>query len=680
MKTIFLAFVYTAVFVFCTDCVPDLSVSGPVTVDGNNVSYDRNMQVLSASGNVVVEYMDMRLTADTIKLQVEKKEISASGNVRLYRAGNIYQADNIVYNFETGTADIMRCKYNVPPIYGSVERVGKIDDKVFVADNASVTTSDFDEPEYRIEGKYIEIYLGDRVVVKDAVVYMGKVPVFYWPYYSRSLEDDKPKFFVVPGHDSEWGTFVLTGVNWKLDKNIKGTSRIDYRSRRGIAWGTDIKYKQDRIQGEINTYHAFDKNRELDDGTHIHDNNRYRLKWKHRQILADDITFFAEFNKQSDKDIIKDFFRKEYSREIQSRTHGEIAKYGDKFKIGVSARKRLNTFYNVVERLPQVNIDLANQKLWETPIYYESSNSAAYLNYDKEFQRHREYSSGRVDTFHRFCLPVNYFDALSVNPYAEYRGTFYTNAVDEQNDIMRNVFTAGVETSTKFYRVFNVEHNFFDIHDIRHVFQPQVVYTYTYKPDKRPDEIYQFDWIDSIDRRETLRYGFRNTFQTKRNNVSVDLLNLYIYIDMFLKKDRDNDGDRFSNLFSELEFRPFNWMYLNLDSSFNSYSGQFDEVNSNIGLSPIRNVGISFGQRYLKDYSNLWTTSFYMRFLEKWRFDTYLRFETSDGELQEQEYKITRNFHCWETSFSYAKRGDENMFYISFWLTAFPESQAEVGY
>ncbi|MCK9555665.1 LPS assembly protein LptD [bacterium] len=680
MKKILLFCFNIVFFAVCTNVMSDSSVDGPVTVDGDNVSYDRNSQSLSASGNVVVEYMDMKLTADTIKLQVEKKEVSASGNVKLYRAGNIYQADTVVYNFETGAADIMHCKYSMHPMYGGVERVEKLDDKIFVATRANATTSDFDEPEYRVEGKHIKIYLGDKIVIKDAIVYIGKVPVFYWPYYSRSLDDDKPKFFVIPGHDSEWGAFVLTGMNWKIDENIKGTLHVDYRSKRGIAYGSDIIYKQAHIQGEVNTYHVWDRSRQLDDGTHIHDNNRYRVKWKHRQILRDDITFFAEFSKQSDEDIIKDFFRKEYSREIQPRTHADITKYGDNFKVSVSTRKRLNTFYNVVERLPQVNIDLINQKLWNTPFYYESSNSAAYLNYDKDFFKHREYSSGRIDTFHRFCLPINYFNFLSVNPYAEYRGTFYTNAVDDRNDIMRNILTAGVETSTKFYKVFNVENSFFDIHDIRHVFQPQVVYTYTYKPDKRPDELYKFDWIDSIDRRDSLRYGFRNTFQTKRQDVSTDLLDIYVYIDMFLKKDRDNNGDRFSNLFSELEFRPFNWLYVDLDSSFNSYSGQFDEVNSVIGLTPLKNLKISVGQRYLKDYSNLWTTSLSIRFLEKWRFDTYLRFETSDGKLQEQEYKITRNFHCWETSFSYAKRGDENMFYVAFWLTAFPESQAEVGY
>ena len=666
----------------------------PVTVDGENVTVDRAAQTVTASGNVVLLYTGMKITADRMIFNIETRDVNAEGNVALYKDNNIYRSDRVRYNLNTGAADIVHCKYQMHPWYGNVKNIEKLDKKLLVGTDAGLTTSDFDQPEFRVEGKTVKVYIGDRIVIRHAVFYIGDVPVFYWPYYSKSLRDHRVTLFVIPGYDSDWGTFVLTGLNWKYDENIKGTLHLDYRNERGFAGGVDIEYRQSGIKGKVKTYFIDERKKETIQvgnktvyGDLLYDTDRYWLKWQNRQDVNDDVALFAEYSLESDENVRREYFRQEYSNAVQTRSHGSITRFGDNFSVGVSARARSNSFYNVIERLPEVNINIANQKIVNSPFYYESYTSGAYLRRVKEYTRHREYISGRLDTFHRMSFPKKYFNFISVNPFAEYRGTYYEASPENKKDIVRNIFAAGAEASVKFSKTYYMDNEFFSIQDMRHVIQPELIYTYTHEPDRDSSELYQFDWIDAIARRDTLRYGIRNTFQTKRNDEAVDFLNVFVFTDMFAHENRDNSGNKFSNIFSEIEAAPFPWMKAHIETSYNPYDRQFDEVNSYVSFSPFRDLGCAVGQRYLRDYSNQWTTSASLRFLEKWKLSTFFTFEATNRSgldsfktLQYQRYEIIRNFHSWEASLSYAKSGDDNMFYFAFWLTGFPEAKAQIGY
>ena len=78
----------------------------------------------------------------------------------------------------------------------------------------------------------------DRVIFRNVTFYVGKVPVFWWPYLYQSL-NDAFSFTVTPAYLSSWGPSVLTQVTFPITDNIKGRLRLDYRGRRGVAVGFD---------------------------------------------------------------------------------------------------------------------------------------------------------------------------------------------------------------------------------------------------------------------------------------------------------------------------------------------------------------------------------------------------------------------------------------------------------
>ena len=106
--------------------------------------------------------------------------------------------------------------------------------RVFISTNAVVTADDSSKPLLQIRAKRIRIYPGDRIVATDAVLYVGQVPIFYWPYYTRSLKKDPNSFGLTPGYRSIYGAYLLGSYTWLLNEHLMA-SCISTTARSG-AW------------------------------------------------------------------------------------------------------------------------------------------------------------------------------------------------------------------------------------------------------------------------------------------------------------------------------------------------------------------------------------------------------------------------------------------------------------
>ena len=67
-----------------------------------------------------------------------------------------------------------------------------------------------------------------------------------------------------------------------------------------------------------------------------------------------------------------------------------------------------------------------------------------------------------------------------------------------------------------------------------------------------------------------------------------------------------------------------------------------------------------------------------------WAFRVIERVDVSRGSLDEQEYTLYRDLHCWAISFGFRYRSeevgqDEAQFWVVFSLKAFPQLHAQLG-
>jgi hypothetical protein len=103
-----------------------------------------------------------------------------------------------------------------------------------------------------------------------------------------------------------------------------------------------------------------------------------------------------------------------------------------------------------------------------------------------------------------------------VVPYGVARYTGYTESVDGGN-VNRGFFGAGVRFNTQFWTVNNgVESDFWDIHRIRHIIEPEVN-LWTGVENATPDELFIYDEsVDKVYDISAMQLALRNRWQTKR--------------------------------------------------------------------------------------------------------------------------------------------------------------------
>jgi len=224
---------------------------------------------------------------------------------------------------------------------------------------------------------------------------------------------------------------------------------------------------------------------------------------------------------------------------VQPSSFAEVNQLWSNFSLDVLAQPRVNTFFDTVERLPDIRLTGLRQQIGPTPFYYESESSFGY--YRHEFasgSTNLEYSAKRGDTFHQIILPVTLFDWLNINPRAGGRFTHYSEAegpgatTSEQD---RTVFNTGAEITTKASRVWpGASSQFFEINGLRHIIQPSINYVYVPSPSVPPQRLPQFDplfpatrllpiefpdfnAIDAIDSANVVRLTLRNKVQPNAN-------------------------------------------------------------------------------------------------------------------------------------------------------------------
>src|SRR5439155_3195085 len=192
--------------------------------------------VATARDNVAIHVGDTDIYGDFAQYNSRTHEVSVEGHVRIYRDVNIYLAERGVYNIETKQIRTINARTDYHPYFLSGENVAETSANVYHVQDSTFTTDDSPRPDFHLRARTVRVYENDHVVFQNVTMYIGKVPVFWWPYMYQSL-NDAFSFSISPADLSSWGPSLLTQVTFPITDDIKGRVRLDYRGRRGVAIG-----------------------------------------------------------------------------------------------------------------------------------------------------------------------------------------------------------------------------------------------------------------------------------------------------------------------------------------------------------------------------------------------------------------------------------------------------------
>jgi lipopolysaccharide assembly outer membrane protein LptD (OstA) len=291
--------------------------------DRGGGSFDLNTGTAVFTNRAIARYGDTSLTADSLRLVDQSGEAIAEGDVIVLRDGmQLWRGERIVYNFRSRVMSTPAFRAGQPPYFMSGSNLVTIPtNNAYVGTNGTFTTDDRAEPGYRIRAKQIIIVPGQYVEARHAIVYAGKVPVLYFPYFHKAVGRHPNNYEFLAGYRSSWGPFLLNTYNWYWNERLNGSVNLDLRGERGIAGGPDFKWHDPTFgEGMLRYYYAHDIDPEKVFGFKTPDKDRQRVLFQEQLKIRPNLTARSVVAYQSDPFIIRDFFESEYHDNVQPKS------------------------------------------------------------------------------------------------------------------------------------------------------------------------------------------------------------------------------------------------------------------------------------------------------------------------------------------------------------------------
>ena len=701
-----------------------MNTDSPIDISADNFTVQEGGWV-TATGNVLVRQADSQITADTIKVNKSTGEIVAEGNVILVREGQgATRSDRLEFNYKTGEGVTPGLDVEAGPFRVISKESRRLADGSYLLNDVQVTTCTNDPSSfhYCVHAANALFMPEQFVVMNGASSYFMGVPFFYFPKVKRSLVDHFGWRFV-PGYETDWGAYLLSTYKRQLvdfggehHDSLDSYTHIDYRTERGFALGEDIGWhfgdsSQGGHYGRIGIYGIFDDdpmNEDFDrepQRDEVED-TRYRATLAHKSTLTESDTLAIRTSFFSDSYVMEDFYEDEFKELGQPESYATYTHIDEGWSGGIGVYQRANKFYDAVNRLPEIWLDVMNTQIGQTPFYYESESSGGFLkrdfaDYDNSDNTVADsYDSLRVDTRHTIYLPEKFFGFLSVVPRAAYRGTYYgttynevkeehfdgTNTTvstryDDDGSGLRSLFELGFETSFKAYGLYEDEAG-----RIRHIVEPYINYTFIPEPNLRPFELPQFDSIDKLDKANFARVGLRQYLQRKVDNKTVNRIDADIYGIYDIEDANGESGLR--TLGIDSEFRPTDSIKVELDATYDANESEIDYVDLWMTLWQGDRWEAAGEFYYRPDICAQYTGALKFNFSEQWGAKIYARFDSELSRMEEISGYLQYNLDClsfrlrgsYEPSFT---RDDgterEAKFKVAFytWVRAFTPSRYE---
>jgi lipopolysaccharide assembly outer membrane protein LptD (OstA) len=660
--------------------VPDVDLpteipDEPLDIRAGRLESTNNM--LIASGGVTGRFENAMIRADYLSGNPDTGDFHMEGNILFERGDVIWQGSELDYNYITQSGNFGPSSLNFDPVLMSVDHVERVSTNEYMLQGAEFTTCTNSHSHYHVTAKEARLVDEKYLVAKGVTVYVGKVPIFYMPYWRQKLS--KSIFTFEFGFGSEWGAYGLINATVPLTRELDSSTDLNLYSKRGVGLGQGFSWEYPNAVGEFAAFYLKDEDPytkyDSAEARELIGDDRYRLKLEHLQHFTDTHYVNTKLNYLSDPAILEEFFKSEYRNNAQPENYLSWV-YGNNL-IGTEAfaNHRLNDFYSNTDRI-EYSLDLYRTKLANSPFYVQSENTVAYLDRvhaETNVPVMASFDSRRVDTDNAVLLPQRW-GFLNLVARASYRATYYsdTSAVNNGDEEVRQVPGAGLEVSFQATKILSERERWYG-RGLRHKIEPYADYRYA-DSSIDPNKLLQFDDVDGLMDENRVQLGLRNVLQTRRDNRTSRFIDLDIYT-YYLVEDYGIKDDDFDSLFLDARMPLTKRNMIDVEG----------EIDWNTGKVPFFSTRYSYDRDdlilglehlYREGEQSLWSPRFDLFPDGKYSLEGYARYEERGNDLEEVAMIGYANWCCMRYGLGYHfYDNNEHRFMFSIGLSAFPEAK-----
>jgi hypothetical protein len=386
--------------------------------------------------------------------------------------------------------------------------------------------------------------------------------------------------------------------------------------------------------------------------------------------LADHVKLDAEVSKQSDRDLLFEYFRSVAYTQKEQETYVYLRRAWDEVGFRLIGKWRLNDFQSQTEELPSARLDILTFPLFVTDrfggTYLTVHSEAAHLRTREDDAvpnvPDERLARADVDTRLDYKLPIG--NLLYAAAYAEGRYTIWSQSQDHTGALDRVIGATGAHLGSQADAVLP-----FSIGDywIRHVLIPEAGFEDRYYVSREPLDLIPVDEVETYKPQEYVFLRLRNRLQYAADadgKRARDFLDLTIEGRYFPKNEPLDPAQKqwatalgdgrlyfgdFGNWRTEVEVDPNRHRLLKLESTVTLLATRAGLAIAGRDPKGIAypDIALNVGYHDVVDITRAVSWSFDVKLTPSWGFRVEEIYDFLQHSFLRHRVVVTRRFHNW---------------------------------
>lgn len=246
---------------------PSIKEEVPVFLEADRLQGHDDKET-EAEGNVRLRKRGQAVYADRLRYDKLQDEVTAEGKVRIEQRNDVMEGARLKFNLETERGFMDNPSYTLHkapnlsgqrPTFRATDGRGTAERLLFEgpgqyrAQRAQYTTCGPDRDDWYVRAGELSIDKGrDIGTARDASIVFQGVPIFYSPYLSFSLHQERKSGLLTPhyGSTTKGGAELTVPFYWNIAPNRDATISPRVMSKRGTLLHTEFRYLEPTYLGE----------------------------------------------------------------------------------------------------------------------------------------------------------------------------------------------------------------------------------------------------------------------------------------------------------------------------------------------------------------------------------------------------------------------------------------------
>ncbi|MEW6067881.1 MAG: LPS assembly protein LptD [Nitrospirota bacterium] len=606
-----------------------------MTITSETLEYSEETFTYIATGNVRIQKDDVIIEADKVRYNEQTSDLVAEGSVRYNDTDSIINASSLEMNLDTKTGKIYNAEifYVQTNYHISGKEIEKRGERYYFSPDAKFTTCDAPVPEWCFRGKNVNAVIGKDLTASDVTFCIKDIPVLYTPYLYAPILTERQTGFLMPslGYSESRGGYFSIPFFWAISENIDATIVMDLYTKRGIGENLEYRYLYPLdISGKWWLYHIRDTELNKD---------FWEFSVLHEQRNTERVDGFLNVNYVNEKD-----FFNEFSTDFKTRSTRFLESTGEVSLQFTNSRFYLMSEYWIdlekdsdspPQTLPEAGFVLNPTKL----SYLWVSASTTFSNFWREDGIYGQ----RYDIHPQISHKIG--DDIVFLQTAGLRETAYSLNESEDNSLHREVFEYKASVQTDLFKRYG---------SFTHILQPSITYTFI----TGSEDIPVFDSTEVVEDASLTEISLLNRFIDRKGEL--------IIIKASQGFDSYSEDKHF--LPTSLEISVKRPVFLRLDTSYDTYTNRFEDLNSDLWLK-VSDTTFSVGQRYSReDNITFYNAGIGFHPYKPLYMDGKIWYDAEEKEIEEISVLIKYESQCWGINMDIIKRPDDFIVTVMFEL------------